>query len=136
MVESQEAKDPRARGDVAEKSLILRAGFGLAGLVVAASMLIAGYCGIRWAFIKVPATTEEHVATIRKELTTRTAAELVREYEDMEDRGIDLGLPFQYKEIANRRSKWGKDASIAASVGLVALLAAIGLALSGRRKTT
>ncbi len=116
------------------RSRLLQAGFGVAGLTAAACLLIAGFCGIRWALTAVPATTEEHIAEVRQHLSERSAAELVREYEDMEKRGIDLGVPFKYKEIAMRKSKWGKDASIAATIGGVALLTAIGLAMAGRRK--
>ncbi len=136
VAETETDRDPRVRGDVAERSLLFQVGYGLAGLVAAASLLIAGFCGIRWAFSEVPATTEQHIANFREELSKRTAAELVREYEDMEKRGIDLGIPFKYKELAMRKAKWGQDASIAASVGVLALLVAIALAMQGRRKST
>jgi hypothetical protein len=133
--ENEAADDPRVRGEERERSRFSRAGFGIAGLVAAASLLIAGFCGIRWSLADLPASTEEHISRVRQALSEQTAAELIREYEDMEARGLDLGLPFRYKELEMRKAKWGKDASIAASVGVVALLVAIGFASSGRRKT-
>ena len=135
VAETEPEPDPRVRGEAAERSPLFQVGYGLAGLIAGASLLIAGFSGIRWALSEVPPTTNQHVATMRQELSERTAAELIREYERMEKQSIDLAIPFKYKELAMRRAKWGRNASIAASVGVVALLVATVLATRGRRKT-
>ncbi len=109
------------------------AAFLVLGLIATASLLIAGFCGIRWSLIEVPGTTEEHIATYRQEYAALTAAELIREYEQMERVTLDLGGPYKYKRDEMTRNKWGKNASIAAGVGGLAILAAIAVAVSGRR---
>lgn len=116
-----------------DRSRWARVGFLIFGLLAAASLLTAGYSAIRWSTSELPATTEEHISTIRLELQTRTAAQLVREYEDMEERGIDLGGPFHYKELSNRRARWARVASVAAGIGTLSLLLAAGIGVAGRR---
>jgi hypothetical protein len=128
------AEDRSSEVAAPEGSLGRKITFAIAGVAATASLLVASYCGIRWALTEVPATTEQHIATVREELSRRTAAELVREYEDMENRSIDLGGPFPYKRDAMEKASWGRNASIAATLGSVALVVAIGCALSGRRK--
>jgi hypothetical protein len=118
---------------VAERSRWSEAGFAMAGLIAAASLLVASFCGIRWALAEVPNTTEMHIVTIRQELSQRTAAQLVRDYEGMEELALDLGLPFKYKESQRRKAAWGRNASIAAGIGGVALLIAVASARSSRR---
>ena len=127
-------QDSLGRDQGNERSSSFVALFAVLGLIAAASLLASGFCGIRWAIIEVPATTDEHISIIRDELSKRTAAELIREYEDMESRGLDLGLPFQYKEIELTKANWGQNAIITGSVGLVALLVAVGVAGTTRRK--
>ena len=66
-----------------ESSSASRAGFVVLGLIAAASLLVAGFCGIRWSLIDVPATSDEHIARMREEYQKLSAAELIREYVDM-----------------------------------------------------
>ena len=117
-----------------EGSLGRKITFGIAGIAATVSLLVASYCGIRWALVEVPSTTEDHIATVREELSKRTAAELIREYEDMDNRIIDLEAPFPYKRKAIEKAGWGRNASIAAALGSIALLVAVGCALGGRPK--
>ncbi|MGI9472321.1 MAG: hypothetical protein ACR2NZ_12340 [Rubripirellula sp.] len=133
LVESSSDADPRDRGSVDEPSRLAQAGFGVAGLVATGALLVAAFCGIRWALIEVPATSDEHIATIRERLSERSASELVREYEDMEKRGLELGVPFRYKEIAVEKAEWGRDASIAGAIGAAALALAFVCAMATRR---
>jgi len=127
-----EAQAPRHAAG--EPSRLAQAGFVLAGLIATASLLIAGFCGIRWALTDVPRTTEDHVATMRDQLSQFTAAELIREYEDLEKASLELSLPYPYKESEIRRSRWGRNASISGAIGVAAILMAAFFAVSGRRK--
>jgi hypothetical protein len=127
---------PSTSEAVGERNRISQVGFALAGLVATVSLLVAGFCGIRWALTEVSSTTEQHIASERADFGDLTAAELIRVYEDMEDQGLDLGAPYNYQQEALQKRKWGTNASIAASIGGFALLAAVGFALSGRRKPT
>ncbi|MGI9473383.1 MAG: hypothetical protein ACR2NZ_17705 [Rubripirellula sp.] len=111
-----------------------RGGFlALAGIALG-SLLIAGYCGIRWGLIDVPATTDEHIAMIREQYASVPPAKLIREYEQMDRDGIDLGSPYTYKKIGLEKEGWGRNASIAGGVGFLALLGAAGLAAVGRKR--
>ena len=65
--------------------------------------------------------------------TTAPAAKLIRGYEQMERDGIDLGTPYTYKMRAIEKSGWGKNASITAGVGALAILGAFAIAAVGRK---
>ena len=111
----------------------VRGGFLGLALIGVICFLIAGYCGIRWSLIDVPTTTDEHVAMIREQYATAPAAKLIRGYEQMERDGIDLGTPYTYKMRAIEKSGWGKNASITAGVGALAILGAFAIAAVGRK---
>ena len=72
------------------------------GLIATACLLVAGFCGIRWSLIDVSGTTEQHIANYREQYKGLTAAELIREYEQMEKYGLDLAAP-----LTNTRSRKG-----------------------------
>lgn len=110
-------------------------GFMVLGLVAIASLLAAGFCGIRWALIEVPTTTDEHVAELREAYHTLSAAELIREYESMEKYGLDLGSPYKYKQIENEKKAWGNKATATAIVGGLAVIGAVIVGLVGRKRT-
>lgn len=93
-------------------------------LIATACLLVAIYCGIRWVLIDVPMTTNQHIAVLKDELPKRTAAELIREYEDMEKFGPKITRPMNYKLIANDKSEWGFNTLVASSVGAICVLVA------------
>ena len=76
-----------------ESSVWTRASFLLLGLLAVASLLIAGFCTIRWYLVEVVATSEQHVAQLREDYQGLSAAQLIREYEDIEKSGLDLPGP-------------------------------------------
>lgn len=121
-----------AKGEM-ETSSGRRAGFVVLSLIGTASLLAAGFCGIRWSLIDVPSSTEQHIARYREEYAKLSAAELVREYEDMEKYGVELGRPYRYKTMEMTKKKWGQNASIAAGIGGLAILGAVVLVGSGGR---
>jgi hypothetical protein len=112
------------------------AGFLVLGLIGTASLVVAGFCGIRWVLIDVPNTTEEHIATITEQYGTLSAAELIREYEQMDRYGIELVTPYRYKQVQMKKDSWGWNASMAGAIGGLAFLGAFALAATGRRKRT
>ena len=116
-----------------ESSIARRAGFLVLGLFATASLLVAGFCGIRWLLIEVPNTTEEHITTLRQQYSELSAAELVREYEQMDEYGIELIAPYDYRKEQIKKDSWGRNASMAGTVGGLAILGAIALATTGRR---
>jgi DNA-directed RNA polymerase subunit RPC12/RpoP len=96
-----------------------------------ACLIIAFYCGIRWFLIKVPTTTEQHIATTTAAMKEASAAQLIVEYESLEKFGIDVASPFPYQVTANTKAKWGLNALVAASLGGVAVL---GAGLSAKKR--
>lgn len=115
-------------------SPLRRFGFVAFGLVGIAGLLVAGFCLIRWALIEVPTTTEQHIAELRDTYANVSASQLVIEYEDIEQFGVDLASPMAYQAIVDNKSAWGRNALYAGIVGLLAIAAAGGLAAVARRR--
>ncbi len=110
-----------------------QAGFVFLGVIATASLLIAGFCTIRWSLIEVPMTTEEHIAKFREAYQELKPAELIREYEQMEEFGLDIASPYNYQNVALEKRNWGRNASIAGGVAALSILGAAVLA-GGRRR--
>lgn len=111
-----------------------RIGITALGLIATAALLIAGYCGIRWAMIDAKYSTQSHLAELRDAYADAKPAELIREYEQMQEASLELPHPYQYKVIENRKRGWGRNGAVAGSVALVAAIGAFFLGTSGRSK--
>lgn len=114
--------------------MVRRVAFVTCSLLAVASLLIAGFCGIRWVLIKNVGSTAAHIESIRTEYAKVSAAQLVREFEDMDNLSLELTLPFSYKQIENKKRDWGQSASIAGAVGGIAFVAAVLTAGTRRRQ--
>jgi hypothetical protein len=125
----------QAKNRPAEEASAVRSfGFGAFALITAGCLLVGGYCGIRWFFTDVPLTTEQHIAGLRDEFATMEPAGLIRVYEEMEEYGLELPEPYKYKIAENAKWAWGRNALIAAGIGLFSILMALILAAAGRPK--
>ena len=98
------------------------------GFVFTGSLLIAGYCGLRWALTEVALTTEEHLAEYEQSYGEVAPALLIREYETMEQYGLELPGPANYIKQATIRRQWGTSAAIAAAVSTLCLIGTVWLA--------
>lgn len=128
--------DQQPAGDLPQGGTMSSAGsmgFVVFGLIAAVCMLVAGFCGIRWSLIEVEMTTEEQIAYYEEQYQTLTAAQLIREFEQMDGDTFDTGGPSVYKAAELEKRDWGQNASIAGGIGLVSLLTAFAIAGSGRR---
>ncbi len=123
-------------GSSEDSSLPHRAAFVLFGLVATASLMIAGFCGIRWALITVPLTTDQHIAQYRDAYQAAAPAELIREWESMEKYGVDLAAPYQYQTMANEKRTWGINTIVAGSVAAVSVVLAGAFGRSRRRSAS
>lgn len=95
-------------------------------ILAAGLLLAAGFCGVRWALTDAPITTQQHVDDVKQVYREVSAAQLVREWEDMEKSGIDLPLRFQYRTAELMKAKWGRNALIFGGAGLACIaLAAV-----------
>ena len=126
--------DDRQDSATLQTSAARSIGFGLLIFLAAGCLLVGGYCGIRWFLTDVPLTTERHIEELRTGLKSVEPAQLIREYEDMEKFGLDLPEPYTYQIAENSRLAWGRNAAVAASIGIVSVLIALMLAATGRKK--
>lgn len=110
-----------------------RVGFAVLVLITTLCLLIAAFCGLQWLTTEVPTTTEEHIAELREDYAELPAANLVREYEAIEQVGVDIATPLDYRVAELTRQRWGRNALIAGAFGLLAAACAIGLGLFGAR---
>lgn len=106
--------------------------FVLMACIATAALLGAGYCGLRYVLTDVPMTTEQHLAEYREGYQAASPATLIREYEDMEKYGLELGEPMLYKSIERRKAQWGRSTLLC---GGVAGLAIVGCVALGRRRS-
>jgi len=95
--------------------------FAALSLIGVMGLLGAGFCAINWATIEVPTTTEDHISGLKAAYQEVTSAQLIREWEDITEYGVDLPVPYQYRTIELRKQAWGHKA--------LGFLAAAGLAL-------
>ena len=111
-------------------------GFVLLSLLAAGGLLAASYSTIRWAVIDVPTTTEVHLQEIEKFFDTAEPAMMIREFDDMESKSLELLGPYNYQRVVLEKSSWGRNALIACAVTLVGLLGAFILGTrSGKQDT-
>ena len=101
--------------------------FVLMACIATAAVLGAGYCGLRYVLTDVPMTTEEHLREYKQGYETASPATLIREYEDMEKYGLELGEPMLYKSIEQRKSQWGRSTLLCGGVAAVAILGCVAL---------
>ena len=117
---------PAAKQALAGSATEHRAVFALLMGIAAIAIVGASYCMVRFAAIEVPATTEDHIAEIEEVYAQLPAAQLVREWQEMEKFSPQLANPYVYQQIANERSEWLRNAligfAIAAVAGVIAFL--------------
>lgn len=96
--------------------------------------IAAGYCGIRWAMIEVPMTTEQNIADVEQKYAELPAANLVREWEDMEKYGMDLVGSFGYHVLQKQKDGWRNGAVATSGIGVLALVIGIATTTFSRKK--
>lgn len=95
-------------------------------IVFAGLMAIAGiaaivglFCFVRYLAIQVPATTETHIAEVERMYHQVSAAQLVREWQQMEKFGLEAVAPYQYKQLAVEKANWRRNSLICLAVFLL-----------------
>ena len=103
----------------------------IAGLLIVGGLLTAGFCGFQYYLSEVPMTTQRHLAEYDQVYREVPPANLILEYESMEEQNIDLAGPLVYVKMGQTKRRWATNAIAGlavASVGLGGVLIA-----SGRR---
>lgn len=83
--------------------------------------------------IDVPLNTQSHIAQFAEAYQTVEPAALIREFEEMEERGLELPLPYRYRTLELTKQAWGRNAVVAGILAGITLAAAIAFVVSGRK---
>ena len=110
-----------------------RVAFGIFGGMAAIALIVAAFAIVQAVAVDVPKTTDSHIVEIGETYSGLTAAELIREYEDIQRYGIDLAIPLNYRVAELSRRKWLITGGIALGIALAASLVAAASAAAGRR---
>ncbi len=103
-------------------------------LVIAAIAALAGaFCLSRYLSIEVTSTTEDHIAEVETSYHQVPAAQLVREFQQMEKYNLDVASPFEYKKLQMEKSKWARSGSICLAVFSLATVFGILLGVTDSR---
>jgi len=99
--------------------------FAALGLVSLLSLLGAAFCGVNWSTTEVLMTTQKHLATLEERYAESTASQMIREFEDITEFGVDIPAPLIYRDIELRKQAWGQKTVGFAGLSLVTFLTAI-----------
>jgi len=112
-----------------------RAVFALLLAISAISAIAGTYCLVRYFAIEAPISTDQHIAEVEQAYGQIAGAELVREWQEMENFSPELSNRYVYQAIADERSGWLTKAVIGFVVATaVAILATLAIVL-GRSKS-
>jgi len=111
------------------RRLIFAGLMGIAGVAA----IVGLFCLVRFLSIQVPATTEIHIAEIDSMYHQVSAAQLIREWQQMEKFGLDATAPYPYKKLAIEKSLWQRNGLISLAVLMVCVGAGVVLARSDAR---
>ena len=113
---AEATSDPDGATKSGESTSGTRIGFVATAMIAVASLLVAGFCTLRWAIIDVPITTESHIAQYAEAYQTASPASIILDFEEMEERGIEMPVPYNYKRIESTKQAWGRNALISGIV--------------------
>ena len=99
--------------------------FAVLGAISLLCFLGAAFCGVNWATIEVPATSQTHLDGLKESYQQLSAARLIREYEDITELGVDVPQPYPYRTIELRKQAWGNKAIAFAGGGLLAAVLSV-----------
>jgi hypothetical protein len=106
-------------------------------LAICGVAAVAGlFCLVRYLSVEVPATTEMHIAEIERLYRESPAAQLVREWQQMENYNLEASGPYLYKKLEKEKSRWARNSLIAGGVLVLAASSAVILGLGDRRRRT
>ena len=132
-VDEPAAADPVSTRDGTNRSLGSTIAFVACCLIAGASLLAAGYAGVRWMIIAPTMTTESHLEAIESTFPAAEPASMVKEFQDMEDRSLDLTAPYGYHLVVMEKNRWRNNALIAFGILVAGALGAFVAASTGRK---
>ena len=106
--------------------------FVVFSLIALATLLAAGYNTVRWATIPSQMTTQEYLMEIEQFYDEAEPAMMVVEFEDMEERPLELVGPTRDQAINDEKARWGRNALIAFTITFAAAAIAVFAVTRGR----
>lgn len=121
-----EGQDEAPAASAAASSAVLGRRVVFAALMAVAALAgcVAAFCFVRYAAIKPPMTTAEHIAEVEETYAQLPAAELVREWQQMDQFHPEIATPHRYKLVADEKAGWLQQGLIALSIAIIAALTA------------
>jgi hypothetical protein len=104
-------------------------------LIAVGSLLAAAYTGVRWATVEAETTTDDHLASLEELYADAGPASLVVEFDDMEQRSLDLLAPYQYQVQVEEKARWGRNALIALGLAIACGIGGLVAGSRGRSRT-
>lgn len=132
-----------AGGETCADKVAANAAVGLSGgrslafvtlsLACLVSLLGAGFCGVNWATTEVPITTQKHLDMLKEQYAIASSAQMIREFEDITEFGVDIQNPLYYRTLELKQEAWKfKTIAFAAFAAVTFVLAVF----MGRRRST
>ena len=127
-----------SRGAVSEPNSGRRMMFAALLAIMGTAAMAGLFCLVRYLVIEVSVTTQTHLEEIEHVYKQVPAAQLVREWQQMEKYGLDVATPYAYKKMEIEKASWGRNTLICLAVFTVAggLASVLGLKDSRRRLDT
>jgi len=125
---------PLLPSESADNQTTSRVLFGGALAMVGLSAIVATFCLVRYLSIEVPVTTEMHIEEIDRTYHSVSAAQLIREWQQMEKNALDVAFPYNYKKSETEKARWARNTAIAGAVSAAGILLAVFLGLADSRR--
>ncbi|XZE54365.1 hypothetical protein SH139x_000326 [Planctomycetaceae bacterium SH139] len=122
----------RTQGTTSDAARLVFALFMFGAVGAGAS---AAFAAFRWQSFPVPPTSEQHIASDRKDIAALNPLELLNVWESYEKMDLTSQIPFPYQRMQNLRDHWQNVCLISSSIAGACLLAASGAVIFGRRKS-
>ncbi len=105
--------------------------FAALGLVCLLSLLGTAFCGVNWSTTEAPMSTSKHLEMLGEMYSEVSASQLIREFEEITEYGVDVPAPLKYRTQELQKQAWGQK-----TIGFLALAAAAFVAalFVGRRQ--
>lgn len=128
----QEASGATTPAAGQQRSNVAFASFFL--LCVLASMVTL-FCGTMYLMSRAPVTTESFLADREKDHQKASPADMVIEFNAMEERSLDVRIPYSFQTEVDVKMGWRNRALISAAVTGLLGFCTLGMGVAGNRKS-
>lgn len=105
------------------------------GLVCLIGLLGAAFCGVNWANTEAPMSTGKHLELLQEMYTEASSSQLIREFEEITEYGVDVPAPLMYRTMELQKLAWGQKALGFLAFAALAFVAALFVGRRQREKS-